>query len=67
MNMLLAFSPFIVFFIVAESAGAPRLISFFLTGFLIMGIAVGAIFAAAWMRERQGHGHDGDRSAGRGN
>ena len=45
-------APFIVFFIVAESAGAPRLISFFLTGFLIMGIAVGAIFAAAWMRER---------------
>jgi hypothetical protein len=58
--LTIAFSflaPTIVFFIVAASAGAPRLITTFLTGLIILGVAVGAIFAAVRIRERRGPRH----------
>jgi hypothetical protein len=59
-TLTIAFSflaPTIVFFVVAASAGAPRLITSFLMGLIILGVAVGAIFAAARMWERRGPGH----------
>lgn len=46
--------PTLVFFVVCWISGAPRLITTFLTGILVVGLAVGAIFAAVSMRERQG-------------